>query len=137
RAALACVGAAFITACGGDTSTSPETVPTSDLRTLTVAPDAPPLATTTASFYAVRGKNAGVDLWYHARAGQRDSTKFLEFRMGGSTLAFRPDGTAIADGDSVRITLTVTDPAHLIIDFQPSGLRFSSKDLAKLKMFFA
>ena len=56
--------------------------------------------------------------------------------MGGATLDRRADGTVIADGDSVRITVTVTDPAHLIVQFQPSGLTFSSKDPARLRMFF-
>ena len=128
---------AAIAACGSDSVTAPEERPASELRLLTVASTSPLLATTTASFWAVKGKNAGVDLWYHARAGQSDSTKFLEFRMGGATLDRRPDGSAIAEGDSVLITLTVVSPTNLIVDFQPSGLQFSTKDPAKLKMFFA
>ena len=128
---------AAIAACGSDSVTAPEERPASELRLLTVASTSPLLATTTASFWAVKGKNAGVDLWYHARAGQSDSTKFLEFRMGGATLDRRPDGSAIAEGDSVLITLTVVSPTNLIVDFQPSGLKFSTKDPAKLKMFFA
>ena len=128
--------AAVIAACGSDSVTAPEERPASELRLLTVASTSPLLATTTASFWAVKGKNAGVDLWYHARPGQRDSTKFLEFRMGGSTLDRRPDGSLIAQGDSVLITLTVVSQTNLIVDFQPSGLKFSSNDPAKLKMFF-
>jgi hypothetical protein len=37
----------------------------------------------------------------------------------------------------VRITVTVVDPVHLILVFQPSGLTFSSKDPARLRMFFS
>jgi len=118
-------------------SLAPEERPESLLRLLTVTTDAPPLVTSTMSFYAVKGKNAGADLWYRPRVGQRDSTKFLEFRLGGSTLDKRPDGTPIANGDSVRITVTVVDPVHLILVFQPSGLTFSSKDPARLRMFFS
>lgn len=134
-ALMLCV-AAVIAACGSDSVTAPEERPANELRLLTVASTAPLVATTTTSFWAVKGKNAGVDLWYHARPGQRDSTKFLEFRMGGATLDRRPDGSVIAQGDSVLITLTVVSPTNLIVDFQPSGLKFSANDPAKLKMFF-
>jgi hypothetical protein len=140
------LGAAFIgvfallsvAGCGGSSdSTAPEQRPTSTLRLLSLAPGAPALATTSVSFYAVRGKNAGVDLWYHPRPGRSDSTKFLEFRMGGATLDRRPNGSVIADGDSVLITLAVINPTNLVVQFQPSGLLFSAKDPARLKMFFA
>jgi hypothetical protein len=94
------------------------------------------LAVTQASFYAVKGRNAGVDLYFHAAPGQTDSAKFLEFRMGGASLDRRPDGSIIAPGDSLLITVTVTDAAHLVVDFQPSGLIFSPADLPKLRMFF-
>ncbi|HEV7990175.1 MAG TPA: hypothetical protein VGP25_00015 [Gemmatimonadaceae bacterium] len=138
RRMLATVLAVAAVACsGGSDSVGPEQRPDNLLNLLTVAADAPPLANASVSFWAVKGKNAGTDIWYRPKAGQRDSTKLLEFRLGGSTLDRRPDGSTIADGDSVRITVTVTDPAHLIVDFQPSGLVFSSKDPAKLRMFFA
>lgn len=117
-------------------SLAPEERPTSALRLLTVLPTAPLLATTSVSFYAVKGRNAGADLWYRARPGRTDSTKMLEFRLNGASLDRRPDGTTIADGDSIRITITVVNPANLIVDFQPSGLKFSAKEPARLKIFF-
>jgi hypothetical protein len=137
RRTLAAGVALALTACSSATDTlAPEERVEGQLRLLTVSTDAPPLALSIVSFYAVKGKNAGADIWYRPRAGQRDSTKFLEFRLGGATLDRRPDGSVIADGDSVRITVMVTDPAHLILQFQPSGLTFSSKDPARLRMFF-
>jgi hypothetical protein len=108
-----------------------------DLRLLAAPHTAPPLATTTASFYAVKGKSTGVDIWYRPAAGRSDSAKYLEFRVGSNSLDRRPDGTAIATGDSVLITLTVTDPTHFVIEFQPTGLKFSDGDQPKLKMSFA
>jgi hypothetical protein len=117
-------------------STAPEQRPESQLNLLTVTANAPALAVTSVSFYAVKGRNAGADIWYRSLAGQHDSTKFLEFRLGGASLDRRPDGTAIAAGDSVLITVTVTDPLHLIVQFQPSGLTFSANDPAKLRLFF-
>jgi hypothetical protein len=137
RALAAGVGLA-LSACSSATDTlAPEERVESQLKLLTVSTDAPPLATSSVSFYAVKGKNASVDMWYRPRAGQRDSTKFLEFRMGGATLDRRPDGSVIANGDSVRITVFVSDPTHLILQFQPSGLTFSSKDPARLRIFFS
>jgi hypothetical protein len=134
--ALSLVVTSAIAACDTANVTAPEERPTSELRLLTVLPTAPLLSTTTVSFYAVKGRNAGADLWYRARLGESDSTKMLEFRMGGESLDRRPDGTAFAFGDSVRITITVVNPTNLIVDFQPSGLKFSSKDPPRLKMFF-
>lgn len=134
--ALTIVTAAGIAACDTAGTTAPEERSTSELRLLTVLPTAPLLATTTVSFYAVKGKNAGADIWYHALPGQSDSTKMLEFRLGGESLDRRPDGTLIAAGDSVLITITVVNPTNLIVDFQPSGLKFSAKDPARLKLFF-
>jgi hypothetical protein len=108
-----------------------------DLRLLAAPHSAPALAATQASFYAVKGRSTGVDIWYRPAAGRTDSTKYLEFRVGTNSLDRRPDGTAIATGDSVLISLTVTDPTHFIIEFQPTGLKFSDGDQPKLKISFA
>lgn len=137
RAVLS-AGAMLLASCGGGaTLTSPDERAASDVRLLRVLPTAPPLTRTQASFWAVKGRNAGIELYYQPLPGQKDSTKFLEFKLGGSSLDRRPDGSAIAEGDSVLITLQVTDPVHLVVDYQPSGLRFSSKDLPSLRMFYA
>jgi hypothetical protein len=136
RGALAVLVAGVLLGCSAAESTGPEERPINGLHLLTVTASAPTLVATVSSFYAVRGRNAGIDLWYHATLGSRDSTKFLEFRLDNTSLDRRPDGTAFADGDSVLITLTVTDPKHLIVDFQPSGLRFTASNPGRLKMFF-
>ena len=137
RGVLSCVAACVLFGCSDAAPTAPDVRPVNGLRLLSVTADAPALATTVSSFYAVRGRNAGIDIWYRPKAGSRDSTKFLEFRLDNTSLDRRPDGTVFAEGDSVLITLTVTDPKHLIVDFQPSGLRFTTKNPGRLKMFFA
>lgn len=114
-----------------------ETRDPNDLRLLTAPYGTPPLARTQVSFYAVQGKASGVDIWYHARPGRTDSTTFLEFRVGAGSLATRPDGSTVAAGDSVLITLTVTDQSHFVVDFQPSGLKFAAADQPTLKISFA
>jgi hypothetical protein len=131
--------AAFILFAGCRDSTAPDPVTraATDLRLLTVPSSAPSLAETEVSFYAVNGKTGGADIWYHAAPGRTDSLKFLEFRVGTASLDKRPDGSTIAIGDSVLITLTVTDPTHFRLDFQPSGLTFSASDQPTLKLSFA
>lgn len=108
-----------------------------DLRLLAAPYGTPALVTTQTSFYAVKGRVTGTDIWYRPRAGRTDSTKFLEFRLGAASLERRPDGSLVAAGDSVLITLTVTDPTHFIIDLQPSGLTFTSSDQPRLRISFA
>lgn len=116
---------------------SSDTRDPNDLRLLSVPYGTPPLAKTQVSFYAVQGRAGGADIWYHARQGSTDSTTFLEFRVGPASLATRPDGSAIAAGDSVLITITVTDQSHFLVDFQPSGLKFTTADRPTLKISFA
>src|SRR5690242_2261384 len=92
-----------------------------DLRLLTTPYGTPPLARTSVSFYAVQGKATTAEIWYRAKPGAADSSRFLVFQVGAGSLVNRPDGTPIAAGDSVLITLTVTDQSHFLVDFQPSG----------------
>jgi hypothetical protein len=140
RSACAFAIAALAASLSCTESTAPgaaeERAPT-DLRLLAAPYGTPPLASSQASFYAVKGKSSGVDIWYRPAAGRSDSAKFLEFRVGSNSLDRRPDGSVIATGDSVLITLTVTDPTHFIIEFQPTGLKFSPDDQPKLKISFA
>jgi hypothetical protein len=141
RLPAAALGAAILAAllsCSDTTAPDGvnERAPT-DLRLLSAPHGTPPLANSQVSFYAVKGKLSGTDIWYRPRAGEADSAKFLEFRLGTASLDRRPDGSTIAVGDSVLITLTVTDPTHFIIDLQPSGLMFSANDQPRLRISFA
>jgi hypothetical protein len=104
---------------------------------LRAAPDAPPLAQTLVSFYAVKGQDRKVEIMYHARPGASDSTRFVLFRVPAQSLARSPDGTLLAPGDSILVTLTVVSPLNLIVDFEPSGLQFASGYPAKLVMSYA
>jgi hypothetical protein len=138
--ALAIAAASFGLALSCRDSTAPaaaEERAATDLRLLAAPYGTPALAATQVSFYAVKGRTGGADIWYQPRAGRSDSTKFLELRLGGASLDRRPDGSVIAPGDSVLITLTVTDPTHFIVDLQPSGLKFSDADQPRLKISFA
>jgi hypothetical protein len=114
-----------------------ETRSTDQLHLLTIRASAPPLAALSASFYAKRGEDRDVALYYHALAGAADSIRLLALHVPAGALASAPDGRVYAPGDSVLITVTVTDPAHMIVSFEPTGLTFSSADPARLEMSLA
>ena len=136
RGALALLTAATLAACSDSTGNDEEeVVETSELGFLRLAEEAPPFPVTTKSFWAKRGSDREVRL-YHARVGD-DSTEFLRFRVREDALWERPNGTRFAVGDSVLITVTVVDLANLVVDFQPSGLRFNASEPAELKFEFS
>lgn len=129
---------AGLLACGSD-GTGPRDVVKTDaeLNVLRSSPTAPPLVTTTASFYARKGEGRELRMYYRPEAGATDSTEFLRFQVNASSLDRRPDGSLVADGDSVLISVTVIDASRLVVDFQPSGLRFSATDPPELRLSFA
>jgi len=125
------------TSCDSDSTTAPESRTSDELNFLHVAPGTPPLSATQASFYAVKGRATGVDLYFHAPAGSTDSLHLLGLLVGPNALDRRPDGSVIAEGDSLLISVTVTDPYHLVVDFQPAGLTFAATDLPVLTVSWA
>jgi hypothetical protein len=126
------IALAALAACGGD-STAPKTItkPTSDLHFLRLSATAPQLQSTVVSFYAVRGQDREV------RVRFTNGEDYLRFRVFANSLLLRPDGTTIANGDSVLITITITDPTKLQADFQPAGLKFVASAPARLQFEFA
>jgi hypothetical protein len=145
------IAAAFMSACSADHLSAPSTglLPSAALAShggsgsgnsepqfLTADTAAPAIANPVIAFWAKRGRDTTVAMYYHARPGHNDSTTFMRFRVRARSLQSRPDGTLIANGDSVLITVVLIDPVALKLDFQPSGLQFSSHDPAELKMNF-
>lgn len=124
------IALAALAACGGDsTSPTPIIKQTSDLHFLRLSATAPQLQSTVVSFYAVKGQDSEI------RVRFQNGEDYLRFRVFANSLQLRPDGTPIATGDSILITITITDPTKLQADFQPAGLKFSSP--ARLQFEFA
>jgi hypothetical protein len=124
---VALVAVALITAgCSSDGPSDPTT--DQNLHFLSPTIDAPPLAVQTFSFDAVQGQDKDVIMWYHRRPERADSSKLLRLRIRSRAQITLPNGTALAPGQTVRITITVTDPQRLIVDLQPTGLRFGNDD---------
>jgi len=107
---------------------------TNELRFLRLDPAAPPLVTQRDSFYAKVSEDRELRMYFRPRPLEDDSTEFLRFRVDAGALSRRPDGSSFAANDSILITVTMTDVSRLIVDFQPSGLRFSPQRPARLKI---
>jgi hypothetical protein len=123
--------AVILAACGGD-STGPGEIqkPTTDLHFLRLSASAPQLQSTVVSFYARKGEDREI------RVRFKNGEDYLRFRVFANSLSLRPDGSAFAVGDSVLITITITDPTTLAADFQPTGLKFASSAPARLQFEF-
>lgn len=137
RTLLTLAVSAGLLACGNDGTGPRDNVKTdAELNVVRASPSAPPLVATTASFYALKGENREVRLYYRPAPGSLDSTEFLRFKVPDESLDRRPDGSMIAVGDSILITVAVLDVSKLLVDFQPAGLRFAAIKPAELKLSF-
>jgi hypothetical protein len=112
---------AFAPACADEED--PDARSEDELKALVIRPDAPPLERSDTSFYAVKGEEREVALYFTDGAGGRGTIFFL-LRVFPGSLAARPDGTPIAPGDSVLITVRAADPSRVLFDVEPSGLSF-------------
>ena len=152
-ASLAILAAlAMVAACGSERVSAPTTetsaaaptangakpwAGTDDPQFLMASASAPAIANPVIAFWAKKGVDTTVVMYYHARPGHSDSTTFMRFRVRAKSLVTRVDGSSLANGDSLLITVTLADAAALKLDFQPSGLQFSSHDQAVLKMNYS
>lgn len=141
-AAVAAIALACSSAGDGSGGTGPGPVPTDStvaedsLRFLRPALTAPPFAARTVSFWAVRGQRREIRLMYQPAAGQLDSFEFIRFRVDKKSLVTDSAGQPLASGDSVLITLTISDTLRLITEFQPAGLTFNPSEPARLWIKF-
>lgn len=119
--------------CRDGTAPAPVSRTADQLHFVRPAPNAPALPDTAVSFWAKRGEDRELRLYYNAQSGSGTGAEFLRFTVPAAALAQRPDGSAITVGDSVLISVRVIDPSRLIVDFQPSGLRFSAGSPARLR----
>lgn len=86
------------------------------------------------SFWAVQGKGRGVQIYYRETTGDPWEPYEL-FYVYAETALRRPDGTPVAPGDSVLITLSI-DVTQMETHYAPSGLSFNTKP-AYLKKWYA
>jgi len=121
---------------GGPWVSTPDSAPEAGLIFLSPSPEAPPIGDRQVSFWAVKGETREVRVMFQASPGSTDSVEFARFKVDSRSLVNRPDGSALAPGDSLRITLTVVDTLRFITEFQPSGLVFDPTRPARLWLKF-
>lgn len=118
---------------GCSDSTGPEIRQESSLEFVRF-PATPPVESLQVSFWAVRGENREGVIRYLPEEPGKEGREFLEFRVPGAALQRRPDGTSFAEGDSIRITITLSGDGRFLFDMQPSGLTFSRDQPARLRI---
>ncbi len=107
---------------------------TTAIPMLRQAATAPRLRTYQMSFWAKRGTQTTVGVYYRRVPGQLMSDPFLRFKIPINGLV-AAGGVPLSRGDSVLITLTI-DTIYFRVDFQPSGVVFSSSSPAQLAFWY-
>jgi len=134
RAVLPLLFAGALASCDGSPA-GPSQLPEGELVFVRAAAGAPPLAVSQVQVWAKAGEGRRIEIPY-AKVGEYGGDKCLEFTIPGDGLLTRPDGTPFARGDSVLITIRVVDPNAFNFEFSPSGLRFSDKHPAELRISY-
>ena len=124
---------AVVCLCCSD-STGPASVPDAQLHIVVQDASAPPLVTARDSFWAKVGDGRELHLRYRGANPADTGQEFLRFEVPGDGLLRKPDGSAFQVGDSILITVTVTDQTRFQFQFEPSGLQFSPDHPARLKV---
>ena len=114
---------------GGDTR------PPAELNILRLAPSSPLLLNPVDSFYAKKGENREIRIFFADIEGGQGE-EYLRLGIDNESLLARPDGTPFAEGDSILIHVSVVDPDRLLFQMEPSGLTFSSDKPARLKIHY-
>ncbi|HEV2670592.1 MAG TPA: hypothetical protein VGU74_05830 [Gemmatimonadales bacterium] len=99
------------------------------------AATAPPLETYHVAFWLSRDKATQVIVRYRPAAGESEGQPFLLFDVPKGALRTAGGGAKLAKKDSILITMTI-DPASFLVDFQPSGVLFTSPKPATLVFWY-
>ncbi len=129
------VAATLMLACSESSAPPPDDSvrPESELTILRLAATSPPLWNPVDSFYAKKGVDREVRIFFQDQVGG-SGEEYLRLRIDAPTLLARPDGTPFQTGDSVKIVVRVVDPARILVELEPSGLTFNPSKPAELKI---
>ena len=126
-------GGAFA-ACGSGT-TEPEPRPPADLNIIQLPADHLPFERTTVSFWAKKSESREGRIYFLDSQGHRGE-EYARLKIDSGSLLARPDGTPFGATDSVLITMTVADQSQILVELQPSGLRFAAGKPAEFKLTY-
>ncbi len=93
-----------------------------------------PLVPGDTSVWAVKGRALSIVLRFRGTAPGTQGDTLAELVLSAGSLLRRPDGSALADGDSVRITIH-PDASLMKFTFGPSGLAFDPEAPAMMHMW--
>jgi len=117
-------------------STGPDdSRPENDLNVVHVAPSSTPLFNASDSFYAKRGEDRELRIYFQDAVGGQGE-EYLRLRVDAASLLALPDGTPVLPGDSVLIHVRVVDPTQMLFELEPSGLMFNPALPARLKIHY-
>jgi len=126
--------AAALVACSdsGEPDTS-GVKPPGELTIIRLPAGSAPIWNPVDSFYAKKGEDRELRIYFEDEVGG-PGEEYLRLRVDAPSLLARPDGTPIQVGDSILITVRVTDPSLIQFEFSPAGLTFNPSVPAQLKI---
>lgn len=108
--------------------------PAANLNVVVAAPTAAPPDLAAVSFYARQGRRSEGRVYLTDQPGVGRGHEYLRLTIPRDGLLARPDGTPIATGDSVLITIRLLDPSRILFQMEPGGLRFNPASPAELRI---
>lgn len=128
--------AATIVSCSDSNGPGPgDSKNPAELTIVHLANTSPPLLNPVDSFYAKRGEDREIRIFFADIEGGQGE-EYLRLRIKAQSLLARPDGSLFQEGDSILVHVLVVDPGQLLFELQPSGLRFSASEPAELKIHY-
>jgi hypothetical protein len=124
------------TACSDSTSPGDTSKPPAAFKPIRLDQTSPPIWEPEQSFYAVKGEDRELRISFQDASGTGEGEEFLRLRVRPGSLLARPDGSPIAEGDSVLITVRIVDAANILFEMEPTGLTFSQSEPAELKIHY-
>ena len=108
--------------------------PAVNLKIVALSPESAPPDLAAVSFYAYRGKRVQGRIRLADQPGIGRGRDSLRLPIPKDALLSRPVGSPIAPGDSVLITIRVADPARILFQMEPAGLRFNPSSMPELRI---
>jgi len=125
----------FAVGCGDSNGSGPnpppEQRPPAALNILKLAANSPPVFNPVETFWAKKGQDAEARIFFQDAVGGQGE-EYLRLRIDDISLQALPNGTPIAIGDSVLITIRSVDPTQILFELEPSGLTFNPQKPAEL-----
>lgn len=137
-----------VAACGdpvapGGTANFKEAAPApppsaTEIHVLRQGPTATTFTALSVSAWIAKGRSQALEIEYTDPAGLADADPtivldYVRLDFPGEALLRRPDGSPIADGDSVLVTLSA-DPLTFRVALEPTGLEFDPEDPVRLRL---